>query len=449
MIKNCNHVHFVGIGGVGMSALAEWMHKQGKKVTGSDRAKSVYTNKLMDIGVKIDFSSGKNLMCGCDFVIVNSAISFDNDELVFAKQSGIPVFSRSDLLGVVFDSFSKNVAVCGMHGKTTTTGMISHCLSVSKQRPTAFVGGVCNNFKSNFLSGDSEYCVAEACEYKANFLSMHPYITCMLNIDLDHTDFYKDLDHVKQTFLQFAKNTKAGGTLVVNGDQNQLKDFCNQLKDLGCVTFGFDEGNSYRATNLVCVGGKYTFCVVKHGRFCCEVSLSVYGKHNVLNALCVFATLDLLGIPKEMIKQGLKTFDGVDRRFSIFISTTNVIVDYAHHPNEIKAFLQTANSMGFDKIFLVFQPHTYTRTQSLFDDFVEVLDGDEIFVLPTFAARENKINGCDGRDIVSGLKNKNKKATFCKNKKLLAKKLLKKAKPNDAILLVGAGDVDEMKDLLL
>ena len=230
--------------------------------------------------------------------------------------------------------------------------------------------------------------------------------------------------------------------MVINGDQNELKDF-------GGVTFGFGDGNDYRAANLVQKEGKYTFCVLKHGRFCCEVSLSVYGKHNVSNALCTFATLDLLGMPCEVIKQGLQTFSGVDRRFSIYKSKTNVIVDYAHHPNEIAAFLQTAKSMGFDKTFLVFQPHTYTRTQSLFNQFADVLDGDEIFVLPTFVARENKIDGCDGSDIAKKLKEKNKKATFCKNKKLLAKKLLKKAKQNDVILLVGAGDVDEIKNLLL
>ena len=441
MIKKCRHFHFVGIGGVGTSALAQWLYLQGKKVTGSDVTESEYTKKLVDMGLQIAVPDGRGLMSGCDMVVTNSAISNDNNELSLAKQMGVPVVNRNQLLGVVFDSFAKNIAVCGMHGKTTTTGMITHCLSVAKQNPTAFVGGWCNDY-GNFVSGNSCYCVAEACEYKANFLTMHPYVTCILNIDLDHTDFYNDINHVKQTFLQFADNTKKGGSIVVNGDQKLLSDF-------GGVTFGFNDGNCYQAKNLVSHGGKYTFCVLKQGRFCCEVTLPVYGRHNVMNALCTFAILDLLGIPREVIKKGLQTFGGVQRRFGIFKGKTNVIVDYAHHPNEIKAFLQTTNSMGFDKRFLVFQPHTYTRTQTLFDDFVKVLDGDEIFVLPTFAAREDKIDGCDGSDIARALKNKNKKATFCKNKKLLADILLKKAKLNDVVLLVGAGDVDKIKDLLV
>ena len=440
MIKNCVHVHFVGIGGVSSSALAQWLFLQGKKVTGSDRAKSVYTDKLAKIGIQIAIPSGKGMLKGCDLVVTNSAIATDNKEVELAKTLGIPVVLRGELLGLLFDSFAKNVAVCGMHGKTTTSGMIAHCLKVAKQNPTAFVGGWCNNIGGNFVQGDGNFCVAEACEYKGNFLTMHPYIACVLNIDLDHTDFFKDVNHVKQVFLRFAQNLKRGGVLVVNGDQKELEDF-------GGVTFGFDNGNHYQATNLACNGGRYSFSVLKHGRFCCDIQLDVHGKHNVYNALCAFATLDLLGIPRDVTRRGLQTFGGVDRRFSLSKGKTNVVVDYAHHPNEIRAFLKTIDDMGFDKKFLVFQPHTYTRTQALFDDFANVLEGDEIFVLPTFAARENKIDGCDGSDLALALKNKNKNATFCKSQKLLAKKLQKKAKVNDVVMLVGAGDVDQMKNM--
>ena len=440
MIKNCNHIHFVGIGGVSSSALAQWLCLSGKKVTGSDKVKSVYTDKLADMGIQIEIPTCENLVKNSGLVVTNSAIAKDDKEIEIAKKFGIPVVCRNELLGLIFDSFSKNIAVCGMHGKTTATAMIAHCLKVAKQKPTAFVGGWCNQLGGNFVQGNGKFCVAEACEYKANFLTMHPFITCVLNIDFDHTDFFKDVNHVKQVFLQFAQNTKRGGVLVVNGDQKEIKDF-------GGVTFGFDDGNIYRATNLACNGGKYTFSVLKHGRFYVEIELSVYGRHNVYNALCTFATLDLLGFSRQTIAHVLQTFEGVDRRFSLYKSKTNVVVDYAHHPNEIRAFLKTINDMGFDKKFLVFQPHTYTRTQALFDHFVNVLEGDEIFVLPTFAARENKIDGCDGSDLALALKNKNKNATFCKNKKLLAKRLLKKVKQNDVIMLVGAGDVDQMKNM--
>ena len=214
MVKNCSHVHFVGIGGVSTSALAQWLLAHGKKVTGSDKTKSLFTDKLQSLGVQIDIPCGKNLLRGCDFLVTNSAISNDDSEVVLAKKLGIKIFNRNELLGAVFDGFSKNVAVCGMHGKTTTTAMISHCLSVAGQKPTCFVGGICKDFGNNFVQGTSELCIAEACEYKCNFLTLHPKILCMLNLDLDHTDCFNDINQVKQTFCKFAKNLKSGGTII-------------------------------------------------------------------------------------------------------------------------------------------------------------------------------------------------------------------------------------------
>ena len=442
MVKNCSHVHFVGIGGVGTSALAQWLVAQGKKVTGSDKTKSVFTDKLQSLGVQVDFSGEKNLFKGCDFLVSNSAISKNDCEVVLAKKLGIPVFGRGLLLGVVFDSFSKNVAVCGMHGKTTTSAMIAHCLEFAQQKPTAFVGGICKDFGNNFLNGSGSFCVAEACEYKCNFLSLHPKILCMLNIDLDHTDCFKDINEVKQAFKKFAKNLKNGGTVVKNGDQKQFDDIPG-------VSFGINSQSDYMATNLVQNGGCYSFCIVKRGRLCSKTKLTVPGVHNVYNALCAFAVLDLFGVPQNLIAKGLYTFGGVERRCCFYKGKTNVVVDYAHHPNEIKCFLQTTAQMGFKKTFLVFQPHTYTRTRDLFCDFVEQLVADEIFVLPTYSARENKIAGCGGQDLAVALCQKGKSATFATNRRDLANLLLKKATKNDAILLVGAGDVNEMVDLLI
>lgn len=442
MVKNCSHVHFVGIGGVSTSALAQWLLVQNKKVTGSDKAKSVFTDKLQSLGVQIDIPCGNDLLRASDFLVTNSAIRNDDSEVVLAKKLGIKIFNRNELLGVVFDSFAKNVAVCGMHGKTTTTAMISHCLSLAGQKPTAFVGGICKDSGNNFLQGTSELCVAEACEYKCNFLTLHPKILCMLNLDLDHTDCFKDIRQVKQAFCKFAKNLKNGGTIIKNGDQQELDDITG-------VSFGIKRQSDYMAANLVQEGGCYSFCVVKHGRLYSQIKLNQPGIHNVYNALCAFATLDLLGVPQNLVAKGLNTFGGVDRRCSVYKGKTNVIVDYAHHPNEIKCFLQTVAQMGFDKTYLVFQPHTYTRTRDLLCGFVEELVADEIFVLPTYAARENKIDGCGGQDLAYLLCQKDKNATFAKNTKDLANQLLNKATKNDAILLVGAGDVNEMLELLV
>jgi len=442
MVKNCSHVHFVGIGGVSTSALAQWLIANGKKVTGSDKTKSVFTDKLKSLGVQIDFPCGNDLLRGCDFLVTNSAISNDDSEIVLAKKLGKPVFNRSELLGVVFDSFAKNVAVCGMHGKTTTSAMIASCLEFANQKPTAFVGGICKNFNGNFLNGSGDFCVAEACEYKCNFLTLHPKILCMLNLDLDHTDCFNDINDVKKAFATFATNLKSGGVVVKNGDQKEFDD-------IDGVSFGINRQSDYMATNLVQSGGCYRFCVVKRGRIYSQINLTVPGACNVYNALCAFATLDLIGVPQHLVAKGLHAFGGVERRCNVYKGKTNVVVDYAHHPNEIKCFLQTVAQMGFDKTYLVFQPHTYTRTRDLFDDFAEQLVADEIFVLPTYAARENKIVGCGGQDLAFALQKKGKNATFAQNRKDLANLLLNKATKNDAVLLVGAGDVNEMADLLI
>lgn len=424
-----------------MSALAEFLFCRGIKISGSDAVKSVYTQKLEEKGICIGVPCGEQFSHGCDLAVINSAIRPDNNELESLKMQCVPVVSREEVLGAIFDGFAKNVAVCGMHGKTTCSAMIAQCLVYCKKTPTVFVGGTINAFNTNFLSGDGEICVAEACEYKANFLSLHPHINCMLNVDNDHLDFYKNIDEITTAFCKFAQNTKKDGVNVVNGDDKILKNFDG-------IKFGLNDGSDYQAKNITHQNAKYSFDLYKYGKFITKINLSVPGSHNVYNALCAFCVADLLGVPTDEIKLGIESFCGVDRRCSILKGRYTVITDYAHHPREIKTFLDTVSQMGFDTVRLVFQPHTYTRTKGLFDDFVKTLKADEVFIIPTFAAREDIIEGFESKDLAKAMKEDGTNVMYFEDVSALAGLLNENSKSNDAVLLVGAGDVDQMKKQL-
>lgn len=439
MLFDFSHLHFIGIGGVSMSALAAYFAQKGMKVTGGDAVRGDFCDMLASNGVKVGVPSGINLMNGCDAVVVNAAIREGNAELTHAETLGVPILKREQVLGAVFDNFAKNVAVCGTHGKTTTAAMITSCLSAAGKDPTAFVGGVMKNFDSNFLSGGGEFCVAEACEYKAGFLQLHPLVNCMLNVDGDHLDYFKDVNAVAQAFAAFAKNTR--GTNVICGDDPVLKTFDG-------VTFGLGKGNRCTAENIVEKNGSYSFDVKKDGKRRCRISLQVAGRHNVVNALGAFCSLEALGVSDDDVQKGLDSFKGVARRLEITKGLFDVVADYAHHPREIAAVLSTIGQMGYEKTRLVFQPHTYTRTRGLFGDFVEVLQADEIYVLPTFAAREDPIKGFESVDLAAALKARGKTVFYFDNFAEAAEALNKKCKKNDVVLLVGAGDVDKMRNLL-
>lgn len=425
-----------------MSAIAAYLLARGVKITGSDAARSAYTDNLKKSGALVGIPDGAEYMSGCGLVVANSAIKSDHPELVAARERGIPVGKREEVLGAIFDGYAKNIAVCGMHGKTTTSAMIAHCLWQSGYDPTAFVGGIVNGFGSNFLDGKSQVCVAEACEYKASFLHLHPLVNCMLNVDSDHLDFYKNIDDISAAFKKFAANTKTGGVNIVNGDDAVLKNFDG-------IKFGLGGGNDYTAKNLAQEKGCFCFDIYRGKVFEMNVKLKVAGRHNVLNALCAYCALDFLGAEKQKIKDGLESFDGVERRCRITKNRFSVIVDYAHHPREIATLLDTVSLMGYDRVRLVFQPHTYTRTKGLFDDFVKTLAADEVYIIPTYAAREEVIAGYESIDLAMAMEKQGVNVQYFENLDKLTEVLKEKCGGNDAVLLVGAGDVDRLADALL
>ena len=363
-------VHFIGIGGISMSGLAALLLTKGFKVSGSDSKESELTNKLKTEGAEIYIGHNRENLKDVDLVVYTAAIPSDNPEIVEAKDKNITLVDRAEFLGLIMKGHKFNVAVAGTHGKTTCTSMLSHVTLKADLDPTILVGGELDVIDGNFKIGDSEYFLTEACEYKESFLKFYPYIGIILNIDADHLDYYRDLNHIKETFEKFSNIIPKDGYLIGYCEDDNVKEVLDKAK-CNVIRYGINEGD-IRATNIRFDNkGCATFTVNKDNKDLFEVTLSTTGKHNVLNALSTIAVGLIFNLPYESIIEGLKECKGAHKRFEYKgeFNGATIIDDYAHHPVEIKATLDTAKLIPNNKIYAVFQPHTYTRTKTLFDDF--------------------------------------------------------------------------------
>ena len=374
-------VHFIGAGGVSMSALMKHLLKLGKTVTGSDVCHNSYTDELIELGAKITFKHSPLNLRRADAVVYSSAVNDSNPELVAARRKKIPIVKRSELLGEIAERYLKSVAVSGSHGKTTATAMISAIATADNKTPTVFLGGESTEY-GNYLAGDDDLIVLEACEYKKNFLDITPDISVVLNIDNDHMDAYKDMRDMVCAFKSFVGNSLA----VINADDVNARNIFNA----STVTFGINTPATYTAKNIKLSGAGYSFTACAHGRAVGKINLSVAGRYNVYNALAAFAVTDVMRIPFRSVKSGLENFKGVKRR-NEYIGEKDglkIYADYAHHPKELKCTLETFRESGEDFI-TVFQPHTYSRTLNLMDSFVSVLkDAKPLIIYKTYSARE-------------------------------------------------------------
>ena len=397
------HIHFIGIGGISMSGLAEILLKEDFPISGSDSRKSALTAHLESLGAVVRIGQrASNITDDIQLVVYTAAIHEDNPEFACAREKGLPMLTRAELLGQIMKNYEIPVAVSGTHGKTTTTSMISHILLEADADPTISVGGILPAIHGNIRVGRSETFVTEACEYTNSFLSFFPKISIILNIDADHLDFFKDLDDIRHSFKLFAEKLPADGTLIISSD---IPDYEEITKDLSCeiITCGLEHPADYMAQNITfdefahasfdCVKGSETL-----GRF----SLSVPGVHNVANALSAIALGIKLGLSAEHIQKGLLNFSGTDRRFQYKgkVGGVTIIDDYAHHPTEIAATLRTAKNYPHKTTWCVFQPHTYTRTKALLDEFAEALTlADKVVLADIYAARETDDLGISSRDL--------------------------------------------------
>ncbi|MFR4867807.1 MAG: UDP-N-acetylmuramate--L-alanine ligase [Roseburia sp.] len=439
------HVHFIGIGGISMSGLAEILLEEGFTISGSDAKQSALTDSLAQKGATIYIGQkASNLSIRPALVVYTAAIREDNEEFKAAVDAGIPMLSRAELLGQIMDNYEKSIAVAGTHGKTTTTSMISQILLVAKADPTISVGGILEAIGGNIRVGASEVFITEACEYTNSFLHFHPKYSIITSVEAEHLDFFKDIDDIRRSFHEFAGNTAHDGVLIINGQIAALDQITNNLS-CSVTTYGLCENDDFYVKNITYndhACGTYT--LMHKTEDLGTVSLSVPGRHNVSNSLAAIALCLNLGLPLDVIKKGLLQFGGTKRRFE-YKGTKNgitVIDDYAHHPTEVAATLTAARNYPHGRIICVFQPHTYSRTKAFLSDFARVLSMADIVVLADiYAAREKNTIGISSKDLLAELQKNGQESYYFPSFDEIEKFLSEKCINNDLLITMGAGDV--------
>ncbi len=428
-------IHFTGIGGVSMSGLACYLAEQGLAVSGSDISADDYFLRLSSLGISVYQKHSAAYVKKADAVVYTSAVSELNPEIKYAKRKNIPLIKRSQLLGEIMTGYKRSIAVSGSHGKTTATGMIADMLILSSVNPTVFLGGESNSF-GNYRIGEKDLVLAEACEYKRNFLDLKPNIAVILNIDNDHTDCYESENEIVCAFKSFSKDALT----IINADDKHADEIFNQ----STVTFGIENKANFTAKNLSYNGKGYSFTACAYDRPIGRIKLSIIGKHNVYNALATFAIGQILNIPFTTVKKALENFKGIKRRVEYLgaLDGKECFADYAHHPREILATLSAFRDSNED-FAVVFQPHTYSRTKSLLTDFTKALEGEKTIIYKTYPAREKfDQDGCEER-LFEKIFDKNPLVMLALNKQQLKEKISQLDKNVKRIIFLGAGDIYE------
>ena len=442
--KPC-HIHFIGIGGISMSGLAEILLKEGFTVSGSDSQSSAITEHLSAEGATIAIGQcADNITKDIDVVCYTAAVHSDNPEYAACVSLQIPMLSRAELLGQIMRNYNRAICISGTHGKTTTTSMLSHILLQADTNPTISVGGILDAIGGNIKVGGSDIFLTEACEYTNSFHSFFPTISAILNVEEDHMDFFTDLHAIQDSFHTFAKLLPKDGLLVINGDIANVKKITSQLS-CRIVTFGESADCDYTAANVDYDElGRPFFELYKGNEKILAVTLSVTGDHNILNAMAAIIIALELGISKEAIHDGLLSFTGTKRRFEYKgkVGNVTIIDDYAHHPTEIKATLQAATRYPHHDTWVVFQPHTYSRTKAFLHDFADALSlADHVVLADIYAAREIDTGEISSRDIEKLLINKGVDTHYFATFDEIENFLLTNCTDNDLLITMGAGNV--------
>lgn len=447
------HVHFIGIGGISMSGLASILLKQNFKISGSDAKESELTDLLEEEGAILYYGQrASNLDDTPDLIVYTAAIHEDNPEYAAAVSKNIPMLSRAEFLGQLMKNYRTPIAVSGTHGKTTTTSMASHILLAAEMDPTISVGGILEAIKGNIRAGGHETFLTEACEYTNSFLHFFPKISLILNIDADHLDFFKDLDDIRRSFRKFAELLPEDGILIINGGIERLDELTAGLK-CRVVTYGMNNACDYYVENITFDKLAHpSFDCMKNGKQLGHFSLQVPGMHNVENAAASIALADQLGIPMDTAGKGLFDFGGTKRRFEKKgeLAGITIIDDYAHHPTEIKATLRTAQKYPHKKLWCVFQPHTYTRTKALMDDFAKALTlADHVILADIYPARETDNLGISSKILRDRIRALGGTAEYLDSFDKIESFLLAHCSQGDLLLTMGAGDVVKIGERLL
>ena len=435
------HVHLVGIGGVSMRPLGLVLKGMGMLVTGSDMNASVSTDELIGKGIAVSIGHRAENIQGADCIIRTAAAHNDNPEIAAARAAGIPVFERAQAWGEIMKSYKNAICISGTHGKTTTTSMVTHIMMEAKFDPTVMIGGYLPLLNAGHRVGHGDTIILESCEYCDSFLNFFPTLAVILNIEEDHLDYFKDLEDIEKSFHKFAEIASSG--ILANGDDRNTMD---ALKGLHYTSFGLEEHNVIHVENIT--DDYRSYDVICDGEFYCHLNLGVVGRHNAINALAAAGTAWMLGVSGETCARGLASFHGAGRRLEYKgqYNGADIYDDYAHHPGELAATIEAVRTMNYKRIVLAFQPHTYSRTHALFDDFVRELKKADVVVLAEiYAARERNTIGISSADVAEQVPG----SVFCETLPQVTAWLRDHVQPGDLVLTVGAGDIYRAGEALL
>lgn len=453
-IKKYKKIHMIGIGGVSMSGIAAILNNWGFIVTGSDWAKSETTDKLNAMGINVTIGHNLEDIANSDIVVYSAAIKEEDPEMLEAKRLNIPTIERADFLGELTRCYTDTICISGTHGKTTTTSMVSLCFVEALKDPSIQVGAFLKQIDGNYKVGNSDHFIIEACEYVESFLKFSPKAEIILNIDNDHLDYFKTFENIKNAFIKYVKLLPSDGLLVVNGDDENCLDL-PQYTNAKTLTYGItNKHTNFFAVNIVFDNDGFAeFDVYHNDEFFDRIKLSVPGMHNVLNALSCIALCTEYGIDKEAIKSALLKFTGAHRRFEFkgkIKNLASVYDDYGHHPTEIIATAKSLMNKKYNKSWVVFQPHTYSRTKNLLEDFAKaLLNFDNIIVLDIYAAREKNTYGITSKDLEEKIISLGKEAKYIPNFEECVSYIKDNVEENDIIITLGAGTVTEIGPMLV
>ena len=446
VLGKIKRIHFIGIGGSGMCPLVEILHSKGYEISGSDNNESDTLNRVRSLGIPVFLGQRAQNIEGAQMIVYTAAILPDNPELCAAKESGIPTFERKELLGAITRMFDNCICVCGTHGKTTVTAMLTQIFLQSGADPTAVIGGKLPLTGTNGIAGGSQNMLCEACEFVDTFLSLSPDVSVILNIDEDHLDYFKTLDNLIASFTKFASMTRR--EIIINADDANTLRAVESIKDKRFITFGLGKDNDFRAENIALEHEFASFDIIKYGENVGRISLGIPGKHNIFNALAAIAAADNAGIPMDKIIACAEQFRGAGRRFEILKKINGITIadDYAHHPRELEVTLNAAMGMGFKRVWAVFQPFTYSRTKILFDDFVRVLKiPDRVVMTEIMGSRERNTYGV----YTSQLAEKIPGSVWFNTFDEVADYVVKNAEEGDLVITLGCGDIYKAAKLMI
>ena len=452
-LEKYKRIHLIGIGGISMSAIAETLKSWGHIVTGSDLHESEITEKLEADGIKVAIGHDIELAKNADLIIFNAAIPETDPEMVVAIENNIDIIGRGKFVGFLTKKYNEAICISGTHGKTTTTSMISICFMNANMDPSIEVGAILDKINGNYRVGASEYFILESCEYKANFLNFFPNSAIILNIDNDHLDYYKTFDNIVKTFNEFVKKVDEKGVVVVNGDDENCLAL-EKSTNAKFVTYGIENKKAnYVAENIEFdEDGFAKFDVYKNGEYYVDIKLSVPGKHNVLNSLASISISDYYGIDKDTIQKSMLEFRGASRRMEYkgSINNAKIFDDYGHHPTEVLATVKAIKNKKFNKSWVVFQPHTYSRTKAHLNEFAKaLLDFDNIIVTDIYAAREKNTFNISSKDLVDEIIKLGKNAKYISDFDEIVSVLKANVGDGDLVLTLGAGTVTEIGPMLI